>query len=417
MGQSKVGLKFSVGWIIPIILVFFIGGLLQYFGILSQTESNWLALVLFGQVFLVRAAWTHMRIEVLLIAFAVVIVLSHLQHGTPATNTITYLYYIFCAIIAAVAGRVYALRFSQSMCAGKLFKGLKVFLAIELGVVILQKFFTAEFVQNSRAPIGYIDAIFGTFFLQSDASLAAVCELVIILTFLLGSKMSDRIILCGSAVAIVFLGNSTAAKAVCVLLFVPLIAYQLYRGLSANRYGFNVMLAFAIASSTLAMYNPLLNFLAEFATQASTDYYHRQSWETAARFSPLGQMLAEGVSLFGQGALTYYNPMTKAWLYNAGFSTIYSLYVDFGLVGLSIYCLYQVVLISRFTRNYMEFVIFASVLTSFITLNFALTDIAFVFAFNGALYLNYLRGGEPRSDAASALYRKPLRHAVNRTTE
>jgi hypothetical protein len=103
-------------------------------------------------------------------------------------------------------------------------------------------------------------------------------------------------------------------------------------------------------------------------------------------------MVAEVNNFFGSGALTYYNPITKEWLYNSGFSTFYSLYIDFGVPGLIFYYLYQILLIAKLTRNYIEFTIFLCVLIMFTTFNFALTDLAFTFSFNVALYLNYLRG-------------------------
>ncbi|MDG2520496.1 hypothetical protein P7B02_02995 [Caulobacter segnis] len=392
MNRVDANTNFGVIWLAPILLIYFTGGLLQYAGLLSQTQSNWLALGLFGHVFLSRAAWYHVQVEAILAVLIVVIALSYLQHGTPLSNTITYLYYVLCTIVAAVAGRVYAMRLSASVSTGAFFKIIKIFLLIELSVVILQKSFTSQFIQYSQAPIGYIDAIFGTFFLQSDASLAAVCELIIVSTFFLYCRMVDRLIICALAVLIIFLGNSNAAKATSVLLFIPLFAYGFYRNLNASRYGFNIMLAFVVTAFVLVMYNPLSNFFADFFVRASSEFYRRESWESAARFSPLGQILSEGVSLFGQGALTYYNPITKAWLYNAGFSTIYSLYIDFGLAGLFVYVFYQLILVVKYTKNYLEFLVFVGVLASFMALNFALTDIAFIFSFNGALYLNYICG-------------------------
>lgn len=417
MAKINPNLKFGVIWMMPIILIFFAGGLLQYAGLLSQTQSNWLALGLFSHVFLARAGFSQLKYEAIFAIFFLVIIFSHFENSTPTSYTLTYLYYIVCTIIAAVAGRTYASRVATSISTNTFFKFAKTLLLIELGAVLIQKTFTAQFIELSQAPIGYVDAIFGTFFLQSDAGLAAVCELLTISTFLLYCKMTDRLIICALSVLIIFLGNSNAAKATIILLFIPLIAYNLYRGLNASRYGFNAMLALAVTFVALIMYNPLSRILAEFFSQASNDYYSRGTWETAARFSPLGQMITDGISLFGQGALTYYNPITKAWLYNAGFSTIYGLYIDFGLAGLSIYCLYQLILIFRFTRNYLEFMMFVCVAASFMALNFALTDVAFVFSFNGVLYLNYLRGkSKPPQSQATDLNRNSRSHLVRYAT-
>ncbi|TCM17664.1 hypothetical protein EDF56_1055 [Novosphingobium sp. PhB165] len=412
---------FGLLWKMPLILIFLAGGFLQYTGILSQTQSNWLALVLFSHVFLAHTGWRQLKYEVPLIIFLLFITLDYFRHSSPISYTVTYFYYIVCTIIAAVAGRVYALRIASSISTELFFNIVKVFLFIQLIAVTVQRVFTEQFISFARVPIGYIDAIFGTFFLQSDASLAAVCELLTISTFLFRCRLRDRFIVSGLSLSVIFLVNSNAAKAAIILIFALLLAYSIYRKFNiAGRYGLNIVFSIAVTLFIPIAYSPLLHFLTDFFAQATNDYYHRGAWQTSARFSPMGQMFAEGIHLFGRGALTYYNPITKRWLYNAGFSTVYSLYLDFGLIGLLLYCFYQFNLVLKFARNYFEFVIFMCVFVLFMTFNFALTDLAFVFTFNMILRLNYLRG----RSSSHISYKRTLRplniksrgHVVPRTT-
>ena len=39
-------------------------------------------------------------------------------------------------------------------------------------------------------------------------------------------------------------------------------------------------------------------------------------------------------SFFGDGLLTYYNPINKEWLFNAGFNTYLTILVDIGIAGI-----------------------------------------------------------------------------------
>lgn len=384
--------RFGLLWLLPIMLIFLVGGMTQYAGLLSQTQSNWLALLLFSHVFLKRPAWAQIRHETLLFLFLLFMFVDYFRIGNPASYTLTYVYYVLCTIVAAVSGRVYASRVARSMSTESFFKIVKIFLSIELFVVSTQRLFTEQFISLSRVPIGSIDAIFGTFFLQSDAALAAVCELLTISTFLFSNQARDRFVVAAMSLAIIFMGNSNTAKIAIVFLLVLAFVYDAYGRLRVGRYAFNILALVGIVSISALLYSPLSGLLTEFSVQATKDYYHRDSWETASRFSPMGEMFANGINFLGQGALTYYNPLTKRWLYNAGFSTIYSLYLDFGLAGMLFYFTYQIMILVKFTRNYLEMAIFLGVFVFFISFNFALTDLAFVFSFNAVLYMNYLRG-------------------------
>jgi hypothetical protein len=384
--------SFGLLWILPLSLIFLVGGIFQYIGILSQTQSNWLALIMFIPVLFTASGWKQIRYETLLLLFIGYIITDHFRHNLPLSYTLTYLYYVICTVIAAVAGRIYASRIAIFTGNDTFFKIIKIFLIIQLLVVSFQRAFTAQFIAFSRAPIGEIDAIFGTFFLQSDAALAAVCELLTISTFMLHCRARDRYTIASLSTAIIFLANSNTAKFAILFIIALLIIYDIYLRLGLGRVAFNLLLILGFILIASIMYNPASGWFSAFYNEASMDYYRRGSWTSAARFSPIGQIFSEGVHFFGSGALTYYNPITKTWLYNAGFSTFYSLYLDFGVLGLLLYYAYQILLVIKLTRSYFEFVIFICVFVLFAAFNFALTDMTFVLSFNLILNLNYLRG-------------------------
>lgn len=391
MSQSNlIGIRnFTLRWYAPIILIFLVGGLLQYLGLISPTQTNWLSLFLLGHVFLLRSSWRQIKHEVLIFLLLVFIGVVHFYHGTPLAYTATYIYYAICTVLAAIAGRVYAQRTTYKLNVKIFFKFVKYFLVLELAITSIQAVYTEQFINLSQAPIGYVDAIFGTFFLQSDAALAAVCELLVISAFFLPCKTNDRLVISLLSIGVIATGNSSAAKLTVVLLLLLLYGNSIYKRLGFGRHGFNILILFVVTCTIFAMYGSLLELTTNFLVRAVEDYDHREAWETASRFAPLGQIYAERINLIGRGALTYYNPITKQWLYNSGFSTLYSLYLDFGLIGALIYYAYQVNLIFKFTTSVAEFTSFLIVLASFSLFNFALTDVAFVFSFNAILYLNH----------------------------
>nr|WP_315239896.1 hypothetical protein [uncultured Albidiferax sp.] len=389
--------NFSLRWLAPVVLIFFAGGFLQYFGLLSQTETNWVAIFLLAHIFLLRSSWRQIKYETLLMIFLILVSAAHFFNNLPISYTFTYFYYVTCAIVAAVAGRVYVGKIGGWLDLNTYFKFAKIFLLLQLIVTAFQAFFTDLYIGFARAPIGYDDAIFGTFFLQSDAALASVCELMMISAFIFPCKSRDRLIICIFSFGIILLGNSSAAKFTFLLLLIFLCVNVFYKRLALRRYRLDILILFLMIGYVFLVYSSILELITNFLVQAVEDYDHREGWETASRFAPLGQIYVDGINFFGHGALTYYNPIKKEWLYNSGFSTLYPLYLDFGLIGLFLYVFYQIFIISSFTKGYFQFFLFLLVFVSFFMFNFALTDLTFVFSFNAIIYLNffYMKYGYP----------------------
>lgn len=374
-------------WPLPVALIYLIGGTLQYVGLISVTQCNILALVLLSHVFLFRSTWSRASLELPIIVFAAFVIITQLISSPPLENTLTYVYYLACTLIAAVAGRVYANRWIERSSFDKLFRFTTWFLLLQLLVTLLQASFTTTYVSMSRAAIGYEDAIFGTLFLQSDAALATVCELIIILAFVLPCRARVKYLLIGLALAVVFLGNSKAAQACILALTALLMVRSTARALRLTRNGLGILAIAAVLLCGALTFSLWFDQVSGFIQQTQDDYYRRDEWITASRFAPIGQIFSQGLSLFGDGPLTYYNPITKTWLYNAGFSTLYVLYIDYGLLGFCLYFGYQTYLVLKFSRGIIERACFFLVLASFTAFNFALSDLSFVFFFNFALAL------------------------------
>lgn len=381
--------KMPIRWALPLLILYIGGGFLQYLGIISVTQSNVLVLALFSPVLLFRSSWRQARLESPLIIFMAFVVAIQVLRNPPLQNTFTYLYYILCTAIAALAGRVYATKWISELNLDKFFRVATWFLALQLCVTLVQASITETYIDLSRASIGFEDAIFGTFFLQSDAALAAACEFLLIAAFFLPCRTKTRVTLTALAIAVVFLGNSKAAQA-CILLLVAILATHAFSRLTRlNRSGLTLLLAIVGILAVFLTYSMWSEQLSAFIQQSQDDYSRREEWITASRFAPIGQIFSQGLDMFGQGPLTYYNPLTKAWLYNAGFSTLYALYIDFGLTGFLLYFSYQLYLIFRFTDGWADRACFLIVFSSFTAFNLALTDISFVFALNFTLMMIY----------------------------
>jgi len=388
--------RLSFRWILPIILIYLAGGTIQYFGLASVTQCNILGLLLLMPIFLWRSSWRQAHLEWPIVIFILFVILFHLTKRPPLGNTLTYVYYLLCTLVAAVAGRAYSNRWYGRWPARRFFRFAKWFLVLQLCVTFVQANFTETYVQLARVPIGYEDAIFGTFFLQSDAALAAVCELLVILAFILPCSLRNRVQLTILALGVVFLGNSKAAQGSILTLILLFTLYAAAHSARLTKSGFGLLAVLAVMVYAALSFSLWSDHVTVFFQQAQDDYFRRDQWETASRFAPLGQIISQGIDIFGQGPLTYYNPIEKTWLYNSGFSTLYTLYIDFGLLGFSLYFLYQSSLIFKFAKSIRERLAFFLVLASFSSFNFALSDLSFVFFFNFALMEVYRLRTQPQ---------------------
>src|SRR5690606_28000491 len=105
---------------------------------------------------------------------------------------------------------------------------------------------------------------------------------------------------------------------------------------------------------------------------------YRNATGNSNRLAPFGQMLLNDNPLFGSGFLTYFNPISKDWLYYSGFGLFYSIYIDIGFVGMVVLLLSILILIFRHGVDGQSVAIFVS-FVSFSIFNFSFTDISVVF--------------------------------------
>lgn len=388
-------IKFSY-WTIPLLIMFYLGGFFQYVGLLSQTQTNILVIVLFSPIFLYKSYWFNINVEwyLLLLIFYTIILSFYLN--SDILDLLTYIYYIFCTIFSAVLGRVicaqYIGKYGLSRLEEKFKLIVKVFFIIQLFCCFLQNIFTNFAISHAAIEIFPEDIVSGTLFLKSDASLAVIVQVLMMAFFLLKSSLREKFFISILAILIIYLGNSKANQLVVVLVFLLLWMRVFYNKVEMGKFGFSFIfyfICFFVVCFWIYFYSaPLVDGF----VKTSIDYYNqRDSWITADRTAPIGQLFVENLKIIGDGPLTYYNPNTKEWLYNAGFSTFYSLYIDLGGIGVILYFLYYFSLFWKYKSSIYILFLYFIVFIFFTQFNLTLSDLSFVFVLNFVLTLTYCK--------------------------
>lgn len=384
LGGTKKHLRLI--WSLPLLLLYVVGGAIQYAGWLSPTKCNIIVLCTFCFLLRYREFWRTARYECPILLLAAYFVVSGLMRGTSPLATTVYLYYSACLLLAAPAGRLLAKELvtrNRTQVARHI---LVACLALELPIAAMQHLYATAFAGHAAFRVGTIDAVFGTFQLNSDSVLSACCVMIVLIYSYTSRRLSHILFVTCLSFAVIFLGHSKAMQGTYIMLLLPIFGVTLYHRTTIKRYNHIfklvgwLLLFVIVAFAARTIYGDL----AQFQSEAVSDYATRDDWVTAARLAPWGELFQSSLAqlIFGHGALTYYNPITKNWLYNAGFSTAYSLSIDFGLVGLFGYLAYQIRIIFS-VSPYRTFAIFmCAVWLAFILFNDVLPNIAFIFALN-----------------------------------
>lgn len=371
------------------------GGFLQYLSILTPTQTNFIILFLFFPFFSYVGFWRQLYREKILILMCFYIIFVGVITESSLTNTVTYIYYLICTLFSAAVSRTICEfninKYGTQGAINKLIKISKFFLIIQFFICFFQYLFVEKVVAYAPYPILLEDAVFGTMFIKSDASLAAITQLLVVSIFLFPSLMRDKIIFSFLSICIIFFGGSKAAQSlVCLTLVLSWLAF-FYTKLKLKKSGFKYLftgITVFVSLFLIFIYGRLL--LNDFIEYSVSAYNKRDSWTSADRLAPFGQFFSEDLSFFGNGPLTYYNPFNQSWLYDSGFSTFYSLYIDLGLVGIILYLLYYINRIWLAFRSVFIFFIFFIIVIIYSAFSLTLSDMAFAFSINYILWIFYI---------------------------
>lgn len=358
-------------------IAFLLGGPMQLLGALSPTKSNYLALACCLVYLVSRPNFKVTASEGLLLGGMVAVLLSPFLNGSSWAGALVYVYYLLCPLIAARTARIYFSKNEQSIHEN-LTKTLIAMLALQALAVMFQNAFADQLISIASSDISRTDITSGTFYTKSDGSLAIFCTISCVL--ITAQKVSLRwklaaVVLSGAAI---YMSGSKAAQA---YFPIAVAATALHQSLSSSRWrrAFYAMGALLLAIVAVVVSVKAGELYTAFMANLYETYDYRYGDNQAQRFAPLGDMIFSPLSYAGHGALTYYNPLTGNWLYYSGFSLIYSLYYDYGLIGVLLSFLYATILFKETTASWPATLLGVAGFAAFSLTAFSFTDLAFFF--------------------------------------
>jgi len=360
-----------------LLLCFFVGGPLQFVGIISPTQTNYIALAAALAYLVSSGIEVPSRSEFLLLVLMLFVVAGISYNNTSTTGALVYIYYLVCPAIAVRVARMATKRQALGP-PSRIYRLLLMTLSIQVAAVVFQNIFGDQLITIAAGDISRTDVTSGTFFVKSDGSLAIFCTITSVL--LLSSPLQRRwkIAAVTLAAIAIYLSGSKAAQA-----YFPLaIAATLFYRMTANsryRIPIRALAALFALIAIVAVGTKAQESYAAFMDNLLATYDYRYGDNQAQRFAPLGDMLFSPTSYLGSGALHYYDPLTGNWLYYAGFSLIYSFYYDFGLAGLVLIAAYVLGVLREASESWAVALFAFAAFLAFSITAFSLTDLSFFF--------------------------------------
>jgi len=375
--QNNIMTKGSL--LFTLILIYLVGWFFQYLSVITVTQTNYI-LIISSSIFCAQYYRTFPNviyfiwISLVLYIFLGLLLLES-NHLIP---TLVYIYYSISLILSILFGFILGTQINKIPQSFYL-----SYLLFQVFIASFQYFYTDIWLGNTHVKIDYIDAISGSFFLSSDASLVfLVSSLLIVLRNQNPSFVYSLSIVILST-TIVYFTNSSAGTIFYIIALVYFLQY------SVTKYFTPIKILYFIVPVVILPF--IIPGVDHFLNDLFFDFYTINFGRDASRLAPLGFLFFEEISFLGSGPLYYYNPISKDWLFNSGFSVVYSYYLDFGLIGLLLIYLFYFLLIFYCLGFSLVSVLYSIGLILFSFFNFSPTDFSFnvVFAFSLAQLRRY----------------------------
>lgn len=371
--------------IIFVCIVFFVGGTIQFVGLISNTETTILLICLFTIIILLETLYT-LKIKIysfdyLILCISLVIILSSFLNSTSLMRSIGYFIYILVPFLSyRLVKYIFVSGIDKTI--------IKIFISlafIQLPIIIIQRTFYADlaFIHGSR--IIEEDVGFGTFFIANDVGLCFFLISLIIVCLFNGLekyhvKIKKLIII--PCVVTIFATNSKASILLLILIFVYYAFYKLY----CSHKKTSILLSFIFIISLL-FYLSNIDSLSIFDNLGIVGTYEKfESKEygggaTLPRFAPIIIFLNQPLKFIGEGPYNFYDPLTKVWRYGSGHSQIFWTYNDIGIIGLffSALFLFSIAFKNRQTNKHYLLYFFVVCLYSIVTTT--LSDLSIMFSY------------------------------------
>lgn len=365
--------------------IYLIGFIPQHLGIISITQTNFIVIALTLSLFIANTGYAlggmrnYRTILIALLVFTASVTITATTKGTGILSFIVYIYYI-----STIACSILISQFSCKAIQKKpdwLNKAILLFIAIQIFTAIIQTIFHNQISAASQITIIREDIVSGTFFLKSDASLLFVMNVVTIYLFTSKQKIKTRYL---SLISTIILSHLLGSKFLLIATYInafTLSSIDLLPKTKRSRVTnyYMLLLGIFLTTSALIFFSAELK---EIRDAALLDIYHsRFASYGAHRLAGLSEIAYSELSFFGEGLLTYHNPMSDEWLYYSGHSTLYSTYIDTGLLGtLSLFSIFFAC-IYKMQIKIPHKIIFAFTFIGFCLFNNILSDFAALIIF------------------------------------
>lgn len=319
--------------------LFLIGGVIQYFAILSITKTN---LLLSCLIILILIQKTHVSNLVSdaaklwpILLYCLLLLVVAFYHRNSITTLLAYSLSALFPMLAFLYAKY--ILFENTRVVYFTIKVLKLILIIQVPVLIFQSIFGEVLVELSRADISLIDDInSGTFFIKSDYTIGLFANLF--LSAFLFSEKKKRltksvIIYVLSISVIIFLVNSKLSQ----LMFVMIIAlFLLRKGFSIDKHLTSSFGAFGLFFSLIIIANIDISggydLIIQERFKMISEIERAAPGEHIPRYAVFLSLFGK-LDFLGNGLYDYYNYLTKEWKFFAGHSLWFSLYNDTGPIG------------------------------------------------------------------------------------
>lgn len=359
------------------LLCFLLGAPLQITGLLTPTETNYLAISLLVVCFTFRKRVYLGRSAMAMIVLFLYVVFVSAFYKSPVSYLLVYCYYLLCPVLVFKAGKILSQKITLSP--KSIVAYCNYFLLVQMLFAIVQVIAGEQIASFSKVPMFAIDAVSGTFFIKSDASLSMFALLVVLTAFSLRVSAKLKFLSAFISLAIIFLTNSKAIQGLAIVM-IPSVFF--YSGFLQGRFAIGKrILVFMVLMIALALLMPMIvDMFNELLGVFQDAYYSRYKSDTAGRLAPVGEAIYSDFYWVGKGLLSYYNPLSKNWDYYSGFSLVYTFYLDCGFIGLVLITyFFMAFTIENIKDNFYRVAYFCCIVC-FSTFTLIITDLSFLFA-------------------------------------
>jgi len=325
---------------IVLIFVFLVGGLFQFFGLLSNTISTILISAVFLMLGLSGRAKKNIEISVIpYIILFTIIVISAFINGTKSIFLLLYAFSF--ALVPFSIWKFIATRIVDKIDFAKLIK-LFIFVGIiQLPVLLIQQTFGAQMVMLSVRPLAPEDVAFGTFFFANDHGLCFfILSMILYLLYDKNGIVHKRrwfLVIWFSFTIVI--ANSNISF---LLLLIVLVGYIIPR---LKPQGFFLALTFSLMVGISFLLFPSLGSMViekyehiEMKLIATGD----NTWDDAQTNIEKGMPERSDILMYyqmqefkyiGDGPYTYFDPLLGKFVLFKNFSQYLWFYNDLGIIG------------------------------------------------------------------------------------